>query len=285
MRKIITTTARQISAVIPSALVAALILFGGSLTGIRAQDVDAAGSEDHRLIPRMDHIFIHKYDHRFDRFEIRTGPTSYDTIEGLRTSIFYMFDYEKSLDDPSAARIIQFQESAVQRHGGKYVYHNDHESFMTLEEKGREIWVRVLPSEGGASYALDILEVGAIDKPRTTGDLYQSLRTSGSANLEFHFADGSSELQPEDRPQVDQIIETLDKDKNLSIAIEVHGNRTASAELSKQRAHAIRDAITEKGIGSGRVSASGLGSASSSVSADARVKGPDITRVMIVAAW
>ncbi|MBK5940839.1 hypothetical protein CCR96_16595 [Halochromatium roseum] len=80
----------------------------------------------------------------------------------------------------------------------------------------------------------------------------------------IRFPSGSAQLPEDAEPTLTRIADILAEHPTLIVQIEGHtdssGNATINLQLSEQRAAAVRDALTERGIQSARLSIKGLGS-------------------------
>jgi len=80
---------------------------------------------------------------------------------------------------------------------------------------------------------------------------------------DINFAFGKAELMPGAKQTIDPLVEVLKKDSKRNVLIEGFtdsiGNDQYNMKLSLQRANAVRDAITAKGISAGRITTKGYG--------------------------
>jgi outer membrane protein OmpA-like peptidoglycan-associated protein len=97
------------------------------------------------------------------------------------------------------------------------------------------------------------VEVKVVQKERGTTITLEDI------NFEF----GKAELLPAARQTIDPLVDVLKKDPQRNVLIEGFtdsiGNDQYNMKLSLQRANAVRDAITAKGISSGRITTKGYG--------------------------
>jgi len=95
-----------------------------------------------------------------------------------------------------------------------------------------------------------------IDVARTTDD-----RLRLNVPADFSFAVGRSDIRPEMRPVLDEIGRNLDK--NVHVTIVGHTDSTGSDALNEQlsidRAAAVRDYLSVRGVAPSRVSVQGRG--------------------------
>jgi outer membrane protein OmpA-like peptidoglycan-associated protein len=89
------------------------------------------------------------------------------------------------------------------------------------------------------------------------------LDKDGFVALDIHFATGKSEILPESRPIIDEIVSLLKKRQTLRIGVEGHTDNTGTPvfnkTLSDARAKAVVEAIAAAGISSNRLEPAGYG--------------------------
>jgi outer membrane protein OmpA-like peptidoglycan-associated protein len=80
---------------------------------------------------------------------------------------------------------------------------------------------------------------------------------------DINFEFGKAELMPGARQTIDPLVEVLEKNPKRNVLIEGFtdniGNDQYNMKLSLQRANAVRDAITAKGISAERITTKGYG--------------------------
>jgi len=129
---------------------------------------------------------------------------------------------------------------------------------------GRQVWVHA---------RLDYLSAGWVVMEREgfvqtsallpADALKQQLDADGRVAIEVHFAVDEADILPQSQPQIDQVLELLQRDPQLQLSIEGHTDATGSAErnrsLSQARAGSVVAALTAGGIDASRLSAAGFG--------------------------
>ena len=253
MKKIIFTTALIVS----------------SLTSTFAQQ-DAEGMKDHPMFQnRMTNYFISESQNNFDAVDFNTAPggTKIITKEGTKTKIRYDFNTESGQPKPSALQILRNYESAAKKIGGQTVYLNAGEvtGVFKIIKTNEEVWVKVETggNDNNDFYELTILELEAMKQEITSNDILTALNTDGHIALYINFETGKSDIKPESKNIIDQIVEMLKSNPTLKISVEGHtdnaGNIQSNQTLSENRAKAIMNAIVSKGIDKLRLSSKGWG--------------------------
>src|SRR5690606_31233423 len=129
----------------------------------------------------------------------------------------------------------------------------------------RAIWV---PSctYGGIGGAWVIAETGPPEPTATllpANELRQKIDADGRVALQINFGSDSARILTGSMPQLEQVVELLQGLPGLALSVEGHTDDTGTAErnlqLSRQRAQAVVDALVERGIDPGRLTARGLG--------------------------
>lgn len=94
-------------------------------------------------------------------------------------------------------------------------------------------------------------------------ELRQQLDSAGKVALQVNFATDSTEILPDSLPQIDQVVQLLQDDASLKLAVNGHtdntGDATHNQRLSEGRARAVMAALVGKGIAADRLSARGFG--------------------------
>jgi len=95
-------------------------------------------------------------------------------------------------------------------------------------------------------------------------DLYKRLMSDGKiVTNDIHFESGNAILKPESMKIIDQIVQLMNDHADLKFSVEGHTDSDGTDEsnqiLSEQRASAVKDAFTEKGIDGSRLTTKGYG--------------------------
>jgi outer membrane protein OmpA-like peptidoglycan-associated protein len=79
----------------------------------------------------------------------------------------------------------------------------------------------------------------------------------------INFASGKAVIPPSEYPVLDQVVEVLKANKNVTVEIGGHtdavGTETYNQGLSERRAHSVRNYLIQRGISASRLSARGYG--------------------------
>lgn len=129
----------------------------------------------------------------------------------------------------------------------------------------RDIWVQSC-TYGGIGGAWVIAETTTPEPTATllpANELRQKIDADGRVALQINFGSDSARILAGSMPQLEQVAELLHGLPALSLSVEGHTDDTGTAErnlqLSRQRAQAVVDALVERGIEPGRLTARGLG--------------------------
>jgi OOP family OmpA-OmpF porin len=222
---------------------------------IYAQDLE--GSKDHPLFSRMQGFTITDYLYQeFGAEDFYDENDNYVNVEGEKTYIYY-----ESEDLVAPLKIIRNYENAAKEIGGKAMEYTGNQAYINIKKDGKEIWASV--SAGDYYYTLTIVERADVKQEITASDILKDINATGKAILYINFDSGKSTIKEESKPIVDQISEMLRNHPEISLSIEGHtddqGDNASNQKLSENRAKAVLDAITAKGISGDRLSSNGFG--------------------------
>jgi len=245
------------------------VIFGFALVVLaaasfsRAQETDAEGCKDHPLFTRMKNYYITNCEKNFDAVEFTIADGKTVTVEGDKTVIDY--GLKEGFEAPSALQIIRNYGNAVKAVGGTQLYYETGGTFATfkLVKNNREIWVSVSTYNANTGYQLIVLEKGEMVQEITADAMYDALNKDGFMALYINFDTGKSDIKPESMPIIDQIAALMKAHADLKISIEGHtdnvGTPASNKTLSEQRAKSVMNAVVQKGIAAGQMSAVGWG--------------------------
>jgi len=229
----------------------------------RAQETDAEGCKDHPLFTRMKNYYITNCEKNFDAVEFTIADGKTETVEGDKTVIDY--NLKEGAQAPSGLQIIRNYETAVKSLGGVTLYQDANAGAATfkLVKNKREIWVSIATYNGTTGIQLIILEKGEMVQEVTADAMYDALNKDGFMALYINFDTGKSDIKPESMPIIDQIAVLMKAHADLKISIEGHtdnvGTPASNKTLSEQRAKSVMNAVVQKGIAAGQLSAVGWG--------------------------
>lgn len=94
-------------------------------------------------------------------------------------------------------------------------------------------------------------------------ELKAQIDTAGKVALHVNFATDRTDILPDSRPQIAQVVQLLEQDPGLKLAVNGYtddtGNAAHNQALSEGRARAVAAAVTAQGIDAARLSAAGFG--------------------------
>ena len=241
----------------------ALVILAAANSG-RAQETDAEGCKDHPLFTRMKNFYITNCEKNFDAVEFTIEDSKTETVEGDKTVIDYSL--KEGIEPPSALQIIRNYGNAVKSLGGATLYQTTGgtgSATYKLVKNNREIWVSITTYNNNTVYQLIILEKGEMVQEITADAMYDALNKDGFMALYINFDTGKSDIKPESMPIIDQIAALLKAHADLKISVEGHtdnvGTPASNKTLSEQRAKSVMNAVVQKGIAAGRLTAVGWG--------------------------
>lgn len=210
-------------------------------------------------------------DREFDAFGFFDGTKSVN-IEGK----FWKRDYwlKEDAKQASELQIIRNYAGVVRKMGGKVLIEGQCSdcdastcsgNIMTgqVTKGSANLWVQVIPCNGGSVYSLVVMEEGAMKQDVTAADLLDSLNSQGSVAVYINFDIDKSTIKSDSRPVIEQILKLLQDNSNLQVRIDGHTDNTGTPArnktLSTQRAQSVLDVLVKEGIGAKRLSAKGWG--------------------------
>lgn len=250
-------------------ILAVCFFFGAGLGSVSAEDME--GCTDYPLVSRMPKFSIAECETKtFDAVEFKLGlnaETEEDnvkSVEGKRTYLRYTLD--DGAPETSALQIFRNYQNAFKKLGAKVYERWDPSSsynYLTavVTKDNRETWLMV--DVGETEYELNIIEAGEMAQEVTTGDMLDALNTSGSIALSINFDTGAATIKDDSVGIVEQLHQLLADNPELKVSVEGHtddtGTPAGNKQLSEDRARAVVDALTAKGIDADRLAAVGWG--------------------------
>ena len=235
--------------------VALLLIFSCAEIVWAGHVLDVENSKDYGLFSRMPGFYINDYEANFNALDVPTGPETQMAIEGDYTFLDYIL--EDGGKSPSKLQIVRNFSNLIKELGGVTVYEGESENHYfavtyKLEKSGKQIWVVLSPGNEGDAYSLKIVEKGDMIQDVTASDMLDALARDGRVTLYIHFNSGKSDLLPESRPVIDEIVALLKNNPELKLSIEGHtdnvGEPTMNKQLSEQRALAVLSEIKVAGV-------------------------------------
>lgn len=230
---------------------------------LHAQTADVRGSADHPLFPnRMPGYHISNYQQQaFSSYTFRSKPPT--AIEGKYTRIHYYLDNTNA--NPGGLAIRRNYENAMKAIGGEVVYTDNNISVLKAMRNGAEVWAEVQASltTPGRIYFLHIVEREAMQQVIQADAMGAAIDKDGFIALDIHFATAKSDILPESKPLIEQIVALLQKRPTLKIGVEGHTDNTgtpaSNKTLSEARAKSVVAALTSAGIAANRLFPAGFG--------------------------
>ncbi|GAA0539858.1 OmpA family protein [Chitinophaga japonensis] len=148
-------------------------------------------------------------------------------------------------------------------HGPADIWNDDVKTYV-IRKPGAEIWVQTSHNTAGGSIVVsqkgEMKQTASIIR---ADEMKQELDSKGHIALYINFDTDKADIKSESQPVMDEIYKLLSDNGDLKISIEGHTDNTGNAahnmELSEQRAAAVKNALTGKGIAANRLESKGLG--------------------------
>jgi outer membrane protein OmpA-like peptidoglycan-associated protein len=208
----------------------------------------------------MNNYYISSCDKKFDSFEFLL-PDGFKTQEGDKTKIEYYAREGAPLS--SFLQIRRNYANAIKSIGGTVLLDDGRRGTFKVTKGGKETWIALEAFNEGRSYELVILELEPMTQEVTADAMYSALNKDGSMALYIQFDTGKSNIKPESMAIIEQIAALLKAHPDLKLSIEGHtdniGTPQSNKTLSTQRARSVMNAVVQKGIANGRLTALGWG--------------------------
>jgi outer membrane protein OmpA-like peptidoglycan-associated protein len=226
-----------------------------------AQEEDAEGCKDSPLISRMAGSSLQRCDKKeYDQFDItvasKDGDDQTKHVEGPLDSWAY-----KTRDGVSEIQVYRNMENAMRTGGFQIVFERSPEYIAA--RKGNT-WLII--DNRGTYYEQTTITEQAMNQEVTAdaSSLKGELEKTGHvAVYGILFDTAKATLQPASDEPLNQVLQMLQQDDSLKVAIEGHtdnvGAASANQTLSEKRAQAVRDWLIAKGIAANRLTAKGYG--------------------------
>jgi outer membrane protein OmpA-like peptidoglycan-associated protein len=252
-----------------TAFVVALLALLVSNVPAYAQE-DAEGAKDHPQVSRFPGYRIYEYDEQeFGAAEFRRPDGGETHVEGKYWKIHY--DLKEGAKKAGPIQIARnYLNTFTSRKGTKILEDADANAgtvVAKLPVSGKFVWLQVDVWNAGQSYALTIVEEGAMEQKVefTAAELAVALREKGSvAVYGILFDTGKATIKAESAAALAPIGELLKNDSGLKLEIQGHtdnvGAKTVNLKLSQDRATAVKGYLVKTfSIAPERLSTAGLG--------------------------
>ena len=245
-----------------SALLALAILIFSSISF--AQEEDKEGSKDHPLLSRIPGYYISEQINK--DFDVYTSPyIETDNVwEGKLTQINYSL--KEGSKEFSFIQIVRNYENAVKKLGGKILLSETRILHAKIEKNKAVTYVSVEAFNDGRDYTLIIVESKPMEDEVTidAASLNKGISETGKiAVYGIYFDTGKSDIKPESKPTIDEIVKMLKQNSALKLFVVGHtdsdGKLESNMKLSSDRAASVVKALIENGIQAARLKSSGVG--------------------------
>lgn len=218
-----------------------------------------------------DYAITYSEDKKFDEYNFYNGKDC-TTIEGKKMSRGYTFEGDESASELQIARNYA---NAIKNMGGTIIFDGNCEGAECAENNGsrmvvgevvkggNELWVEIVPFNGGGDYYLTVVVKEAMTQDVTASSMFDALNTQGHVALYINFDTGKATIRPESKPIIDQIVQMMNANPDLKLSVEGHtdnvGDPKSNQTLSENRAKAVATELVAQGIDTNRLSTVGHG--------------------------
>ncbi|WP_312792343.1 OmpA family protein [Diaphorobacter nitroreducens] len=157
-------------------------------------------------------------------------------------------------------------ENAIREMGGRrltYTSTHDTTNVFLIDRQGAKVWI-VLSNAYDSGYQLTYIEAKPLQQVVKAGQLADAIHKQGFATLYINFDNNKSDVKPEAKPAMEEVVALLKADSVLRLSIEGHtdnvGNAVTNKTLSQARAQSVVKALVASGIDAKRLQAKGFGS-------------------------
>ncbi len=245
-----------------SVLFVLAILFVSSIS--LAQEKDMKGSQDHPLLSRIPNYYIS--DQAKKDFDSYTSPyIDKDNVwEGKLTQTNY--SAKEGTKELSFLQIVKNYENAIKKLGGKILLSETRILNAKIEKNKGVTYVSVEAFNDGRNYTLIIVENKPMEDEVTidAASLSKGISETGKiAIYGIYFDTGKSDIKPESKPTIVEIVKMLKQNSKLKLFVvghtDIDGSLESNMKLSSGRAASVVKALIENGIQASRLKSGGVG--------------------------
>ena len=241
-----------------------LVLSIIALSSICFAEEDLKGSKDHPLLSRIPNYYVDNQAVKdFDSY-ISPYLEKDNVWEGKATRTGY--NVKTGTKELSFIQIVRNYENAVKKLGGKTLYSDGRVLNAKIENNKGVTYVSVEVFNEGTQYSLLIIENKPMEDEVITdaAALNKGISETGKiAVYGIYFDSGKSEIKPESKPAMDEIVKMLKQNAKLKLFVIGHTDMDGSLELnlklSTDRSASVVKALVENGIPSARLKSAGVG--------------------------
>jgi len=229
-----------------------------------AQEEDVKGSQDHPLLSRIPNYYIS--DQANKDFDSYTSPyIDKDNVwEGKLTKTNY--SAKEGTKEFSFLQIVRNYENAIKKLGGKILLAETNRLNAKIEKNEGITYVSVEAFNDGRNYTLIIVENKPMEDEVTidAASLNKGISETGKiAIYGVYFDTGKSDIKPESKSTIVEIVKMLKQSSKLKLFVvghtDIDGSLESNIKLSSDRAASVVKALIENGIQAARLKSSGVG--------------------------
>jgi OmpA-OmpF porin, OOP family len=240
---------------------AAILLFASVSFAL---ETDKKSSKDHPLLSRIPNFYIS--DQAVKDYDRYTSPyIDTDNIwEGKLTLTAY--SAKEGSKELSFIQIVRNYENAVKKLGGKILYSDTRILNAKIEKNDVITYVSMEAFNEGRDYTLIVVEKKAMEDEVITEAAALNKGISETGKIAVYgicFDTAKSQIKPESKPTIDEMVKLLKENPKLKLFVvghtDVDGNLESNLKLSSDRAAAVVKTLVENGIQAARLKSAGVG--------------------------
>ena len=239
--------------------------------GLKAQTSNSVDCKDHPMFISLPNYHINECmvkDSGSFSFPVESRiakDVRTQTIEGKYFS--YSYKVKEDNKETDALLIFRSLDDTLMKNRGsiiaRVVEPGNSRSFITgkVHRDNTDTWIYI--QAPGLDYHLNIVEVHRKVKVISADEMWNALDKNDSLTVDIFFDDYTSVVIPASLPVIDEIYKLLTDHPSLKLSIQCHTDNsrhsTDNSLLTADRAKAVLDSLTAKGIVKARLTSIGWG--------------------------
>lgn len=188
-------------------------------------------------------------------------------IESVVSSLGGKKIFDGKIPEEAAQKIKEWpRDLALKYNSGLGDIWNNATQVFVVRRADRNIWIHLCSYQfGGGLLIAETKPLKVTAGLLPASELKSQIDKTGKVALHVNFATDKTEILPDSRPQIEQVVQLLKQDASLKLAVNGYTDNTGdpahNKTLSEGRAKAVVVALTAQGIDAARLSSAGFGDA------------------------